>query len=169
LTDQAATAWPCRIRHKRGCPEPSLSCNPEPFEQALSTIRAANIVPRDVLRQWTSAAGYSTHSSSAQAQGVPDTAEDLRWTDLPRSTQENRKLYSDGWTLTSTASGVGPIHEMLADINDIYRLCRRFNLLFDDAKAASSWPVIEVEFRSLPDDENVVFEVCSLQCTTSPR
>lgn len=150
---QAATAWPCRIRHERDHMMPVLTCNPEPFNKALSAIRAAGISPSKL--------GKSAHTQAPpKGSGPPSKLEKWKdiWLNLPRYVQENTKLYQGGWVLKSTASGVDEIRGLLADINDTYRLCMRFGIPFDEMQSSNSWPVIHVHFKSLPDDENVQFE-----------
>jgi hypothetical protein len=86
------------------------------------------------------------------------------WNALPSSTQKNLKLYSGTWILPEKADGRVAIHRLLNDINDIFRVCNRFALNFDVGGALGVWPTIYVEFSSLPDNNNVDFEV-RISCT----
>ncbi|CAG8728518.1 16156_t:CDS:2, partial [Acaulospora colombiana] len=151
---QAATAWPCRIRHERGRMTPVLTCNPEPFNKALSAIREAGISPSKLAKCTDTQGPPKENGPAAKLEEWKEI-----WLNLPRYVQENTKLYEGGWVLKSTASGVDEIGSLLADINDIYRLCVRFGILFNEMQASNSWPVIHVHFKSLPDEENVQFEV----------
>jgi hypothetical protein len=134
---------------------PVLTCNPKPFNDALSAIRAAGISPLKLGKSPDAETSPNGNGSDTKLEQMKKT-----WLDLPRYVKENMKLYEDGWSLQSTASGVNEIETLLADINDIYRLCSRFpDIPFNEVQASNSWPVIGVHFKSLPNEENVQFEV----------
>jgi hypothetical protein len=87
---------------------------------------------------------------------VPDEAQRF-WINLPRSTQENSKIFSGSWTLQPSASGIEPVRQILADMSDIYRVCKRFGLKFEEAE--TPWPLLYVEFQLFRDEPRVNFEV----------
>ncbi|PVF97107.1 hypothetical protein CPB86DRAFT_465127 [Serendipita vermifera] len=121
---EVTTTWPCLIRHKKKCKKPVMTCFVEPFIAALQEIRKRGIGPQ-------------LENPSHRNQ------------DLPRTTKENLKLYHKEWCPSPEAAGLDAVRELLADINDIRRLCSRFELDFDEQ--AATWPEITVEFSSLPD------------------
>ena len=129
-------AWPCCIQHEKGLKEPRLTYDQAPFMHALATIRERKI---------------GTVMDSNWERNM--------WDLLPNSTQKNDKLYNDSqWVLPMKAVGREAVHKLLNDINDICRICIRFELP-SEVVSTLKWPTISVEFSSLPDNNSVDFKV----------
>jgi hypothetical protein len=110
-----------------------------------------------------------------------------QWTDLRAATRDNLlKFETPGFRLPRTASGVYNVKSLaslvsfstalsstewyfqLGQLNDIVRLCQRFDLKFDMGEV--DWPLLTVEFNSLRGHRmDSIYEVGRNALTVFPR
>jgi hypothetical protein len=162
-----STAWPCRLRHVEGQTIPELQFQAEPFLAALKKLQAHQYGRR--------MQNYQPPSETMFESDAPhEPSEDKillrtihsQWVDLHAVTRDNLlKFENSGFILPRMASGEQNVKALvsfnrrwtalfsiercfqLGQLNDIVRLCQRFDLKFDMSEV--DWPLLTVEFNSL--------------------
>jgi hypothetical protein len=174
LAELPSTAWPCRLRHVEGQTLPKLTFHPDPFLDALKKFQNEKYGQKMKNYKPPSEDTFASLLSDDQSDIPCEPSEEevkLRtihseWIVLHAITRDNLLIFEDpDFKLRSTAEGeqdvkhlVGLIHFRVASpsierhfqlgqLNDIVRLCQRFDLKFDTTGV--EWPLLEVEFNSL--------------------
>jgi hypothetical protein len=165
-----STAWPCRLRHVEGQTIPELQFQAEPFLAALKKLQAHQYGRRMQNYQPPPENMFEALLSDAPSQ--PSEEEVLlrtihsQWIDLHAVTRDNLLIFeTSGFKLPRMASGEQNVKTLvsfnrcwtplfstehcfqLGQLNDIVRLCQRFDLKFDMSEV--DWPLLTVEFNSL--------------------
>ncbi|KLO16285.1 hypothetical protein SCHPADRAFT_901671 [Schizopora paradoxa] len=163
--DLPATAWPCRLLHVKGLREPCLTLDPKYFRSCIKELRAkgyGNMMknykpPRDndaysALFDDPNAAVVSKGLTSNTIRDANEKREIFKnWNDLHTKTKENLLRFEQpNFTLPDEATGREDVIDLLALVNDIIRLCGRFNIKKPHNKP-DKWPLLKVEFESLRD------------------
>ena len=166
-----STAWPCRFRHVEGQKCPVLQFQAEPFLVALKELQARQYSrkmqsyqppPEDMFEGPLLSDALSDPSDEAILLGMIHS----QWVSLHAVTRDNLlKFETPGFELPRGAHGdlnvktlVGFVscwkalcsteyYLQLGQLNDIVRLCQRFDIKFDMSE--SDWPLLTVEFNSL--------------------
>ena len=165
-----STAWPCRLRHVEGQTVPELQFQAEPFLIALKKLQA-----HQYGRKMQTYQPPPENMFEALLSGAPSEPSDeeillrtihSQWIDLHAVTRDNLlKFENPGFKLPRMATGEQSVktlvsltshwtalfatkyHFQLGQLNDIVRLCQRFDLKFDMSEV--DWPLLTVEFNSL--------------------
>ena len=169
-TELPSTAWPCRVRHVEGQSVPELQFEAEPFIVALKKLQAHQYgrkmqtyqpPPENVFE-----APLSDAPSELSEEEILLKAIHSHWVNLHDVTRENLLMFeTPGFELPLMAIGdqyvkilVGFVpcwtglcstecYFQLGQLNDIVRLCQRFDLKLDMSEV--HWPLLTVEFNSL--------------------
>jgi hypothetical protein len=169
-----STAWPCRLRHVEGQKVPELHFDPDPFLYALKKFRAHKYgkmmkiykpAPENMFKPLPSDPPPDTLYALSEEEFKLRTIHS-EWIDLHPITRANLLKFEDPhFSLPSMAAGeqgvknlVGLIrlqvalpsierHFQLGQLNDIVRLCQRFDLKFDMTDV--EWPLLTIEFNCL--------------------
>jgi len=162
--------WPCRLRHVEGQTVPELQFQAEPFLVALRKLQGHQYGRKMQTYQPPPESMFKTLLSNTPPE--PSDEEVLlrtihsQWIDLHAATRDNLlKFEIPGFKLPQTATGEQRVkilvsfkscwtalfstewHFQLGQLNDIVRLCQRFDLKFDMSEV--DWPLLTVEFNSL--------------------
>ena len=168
-TELPSTAWPCRLRHVEGQTVPEMHFQAEPFLAALKKLQAHQYGRR--MQTYEPPPENMYEALLADAPSQPSEDEILlrtihsQWIDLHAVTRENLlKFETPGYKLPRMATGEKNVknlvsfmcwtslfstecHVQLGQLNDVVRLCQRFDLKFDMSEV--DWPLLTVEFNSL--------------------
>ena len=168
-TELSSTAWPCRLRHVEGQAVPELQFQAEPFLAALKKLQAHQY--GRIMQTYESPSENIFGALLAAALSEPSDEEILlrtihsQWINLHAVTRENLlKFENPKFRLPRMATGEQNVkilvsficwvplfsaegHVQLGQLNDIVRLCQRFDLKFDMSEI--DWPLLTVEFKSL--------------------
>ena len=173
MAELPSTAWPCRLRHVEGQRVPELQFHAEPFLSALKRLQDHQYGQK--MRDYEPPSENIFDWLLSDAPDVPPepSEEDIKlrkihreWVDLHAVTRSNLlKFESPHFYLPRQASGEQDVqnlvshtghsitslwpepHFQLGQLNDIVRLCQRFDLKFDMSEV--DWPLLTVEFNSL--------------------
>jgi len=165
-----STAWPCRIRHVKDQTVPELHFQAEPFLVALRKLQGHQFGRKMQTYQPPPENMFEALFSDAPSE--PSEEEILlrtihsQWIDLRTATRDNLlKFETPGFKLPRMATGEQNVKVLvsfrscwtalfstewyfqLGQLNDIVRLCQRFELKFDMSEV--DWPLLTVEFNSL--------------------
>jgi hypothetical protein len=165
-----STAWPCRLRHVDGQTVPELQFQAEPFLVALKKLQSHQYGRKMQTYQPPPENMFEALLSDAPSE--PSEEEVLlrtihsQWIDLHAVTRDNLlKFEIPGFRLPRMATGEQNVKTLvsfisclialcstecyfqLGQLNDIVRLCQRFDLKFDMSEV--DWPLLTVEFNSL--------------------
>ncbi|KIJ60881.1 hypothetical protein HYDPIDRAFT_43073 [Hydnomerulius pinastri MD-312] len=159
-----STAWPCRVRHVRGQTLPRLKVDAPYFQRAIIRLRMRKYgaLMKD-YRPPTDNDLFSalldddmSEETEEQEHGVNSLTEInqmreiyLKWVDLHPETKRNLLRFEESsFLIADSASGREHIVDLLAQINDVVRLCQRFNVPLSSTK--NTWfPLLEVDFEAL--------------------
>jgi hypothetical protein len=166
-----SAAWPCRLRHVEGQTIPELQFQAEPFLAALKRLQAHQY-GRRMQNYQPPAENMFEALLSDDPPEEPSEEEILlriihsQWINLHVVTRDNLlKFETSGFKLPRMASGEQNVKTLvslnrcwtalfstercfqLGQLNDIVRLCQRFDLKFD--MTGVDWPLLTVEFNSL--------------------
>ena len=182
---------PCRLRHVEGQTVPELHFRAEPFLVALKKLQSHQYgrkmqtyqpPPGDVFEVRLSDAPSKPSEEEALLRTIHN-----QWIDLHTVTRDNLLKFEDlGFTLPGMASGEQNVKNLvsltccctapfsterrfqLSQLNDIARLCQRFDLRVEMSEA--DWPLLTVEFNSLHDHRlDGIYEVRLIIPTVLPR
>jgi len=157
-----STAWPCRIRHIEGQTVPKLQFQAEPFLSALKKLQTHQY--RRKMQTYPSPVGvYYAPSDSSDEEILLRTIH-RQWGDLHAVTRDNLlKFETPGFELPQMATGEQNVKILvssvslwtvlfsterctqLGQLNDIVRLCQRFDLKFEMSEV--DWPLLTIEFN----------------------
>jgi len=164
-----STAWPCRLRHVEGQTVPELQFQAEPFVVALRKLQAHQYgrkmqtyqPPENMFEALISDAPSEPLEEEVLLRTIHG-----QWIDLHAATRDNLlKFETPGFKLPPMAIGEQKVKTLvsfkscwialfsakwyfqLGQLNDIVRLCHRFDLKFDMSEV--EWPLLTVEFNSL--------------------
>ena len=170
IAELPCTAWPCRLRHVERQTVPVLQFQAEPFLVALKKLQAHQFgrkmqTYQPPLENMFEALLSDALSETSDEEIFLRTIHSL-WIDLHAVTRDNLlKFETPGFRLPQMATGEQNVkvlvsfmfywmapsstesHFQLGQLNDIVRLCQRFDLKFDMGEA--DWPLLTVEFDSL--------------------
>ncbi|OBZ66419.1 Clamp-binding protein CrfC [Grifola frondosa] len=165
-----STAWPCRVRHVKGQQTPNLDIDAAYFQNAIDSLQRHHFgammenyrPPKD------------SNIFAAILDDIPDTLGDSRsvgtdeqalklmtrkrevyknWIDLHPTTKSNLLRFEKaGYRIPERASGEEHVLDLLAQVNDVIRLCRRLNVELPKERPRS-WPLLEIEFEALRDEK----------------
>ncbi|KAI5115402.1 hypothetical protein M0805_001500 [Coniferiporia weirii] len=148
-----STAWPCRIQHVQGQTEPHLVLYPpgatQIFQEGIEALRSKlSFVEEDNDWWGTEDFLYGTeHPGNEMTQGDVESI----WKDVAPATRANWEIYKQpNFLLPTEARGDANVNKLLAQMNDVVRLCRSFSV--DFRAEGKNWPVLTVEFDSLRDE-----------------
>ena len=174
ITELPSTAWPCRLRHVEGQTDPQLQFMADPFLSALKKLQDHQYGRMMRTYQPPSENLFDSLLSDWQSDALSEPSEeDLKlreihseWIDLHAYTRRNLLEFENPrFRLPAQATGerdvknlVSPMSHSIAllwpepcsqlgQLNDIVRLCQRFELKFDMSEV--DWPLLTVEFNSL--------------------
>ena len=163
------TAWPCRLRHVEGQTVPELQYQAKPFLIALKKLQEHQYgrkmqtyqPPEDTFEPLLSGAPSEPSDEEILLRKIHS-----QWIDLHAVTRDNLlKFETPGFRLPRMATGEQNVkilvsfmtrwtvlfstewYFQLGQLNDIVRLCQRFDLKFDMNEV--DWPLLTVEFNSL--------------------
>jgi len=170
IAELPSTAWPCRIRHVEGQTVPELQFQAEPFVIALRKLQDHQYgrkmqtyqpPPEDMFEALISGAPSEPSEEEVLLRTIHS-----QWIDLHAATRDNLlKFETPGFKLPPMATGEQNVKSLvscmsfwtalfstewyfqLGQLNDIVRLCQRFDLKFDMSEV--DWPLLTVEFNSL--------------------
>ena len=173
MAELPSTAWPCRLRHVEGQRVPELQFHAEPFLSALKRLQDHQYGQK--MRDFKPPSENIFDSLLSDAPDAPSepSKEEVKlrrihseWIDLHAVTRSNLlKFENPRFHLPRQASGERDVknlvsiirhsiaslwsepHFQLGQLNDIVRLCQRFDLKFDMSEV--DWPLLTVEFNSL--------------------
>ncbi|KAI5116359.1 hypothetical protein M0805_002395 [Coniferiporia weirii] len=155
-----STAWPCRIRHVKGQTEPHL---------VLCPSNAAPIFQNGIKNLRTKLAEKGRYrrvgDTSRTAQTNDPAREDFEYIwdyNVAPATKANWEIFKrPSFELPNEARGDDNVYKLLAQMNDVVRLCRSFGV--EIPVGGKNWPLITVEFDSLRDEHlDGVFEFYDL-------
>ena len=186
IAELPSTAWPCRFRHVEGQIVPQLHFQADPFLSALRNIQDNQYGQKMRTYQPPSENLFHSLLSDSQSDALSEPSDEevkLRkvhsaWIDLHANTRSNLlKFENPDFYLPGQATGeqdvknlVSPTHHSIAllwpepysqlgQLNDIVRLCQRFDLKFDMSEM--DWPLLTVEFNSFRGHRmDGIYEVC---------
>ncbi|KAI5116211.1 hypothetical protein M0805_005927 [Coniferiporia weirii] len=148
-----STAWPCRIRHVPRQTEPHLvicPTNATPiFQRSIEALRSKF----SLLEAEDSRNGLKDFPFGTKRARNGPTREDVKfiWKDIAPATRANWEIFKHpSFILPNEAHGDADVYELLAQMNDVVRLCRSFGV--DVPVEGKNWPTITVEFDSLRDE-----------------
>ncbi|KAH7918876.1 hypothetical protein BV22DRAFT_1134271 [Leucogyrophana mollusca] len=154
-----STAWPCRVRHVRGQAMPSLEIDAPYFQEAIVGLQSKKV---GFMMKGYSPPGeknlFSALFEDSQESNIGTAAEITlkrelykSWVDLHPKTKENLlKFEKNGYHIAEVASGEDHVVDLLAQVNDIVRLCRRFDVSLP--KRHTTWPLLKIEFETLRNE-----------------
>ena len=170
IAELLPTAWPCRLRHVEGQSVPELRFEAEPFIVALKKLQAHQYGRK--MQAYQPPPEYTFEAPHSAAPYEPSEEEILlkeihrQWINLHDVTRENLLMFeTPGFELPLIAIGEKYVkilvsfvpcwtalcstecYFQLGQLNDIVRLCQRFDLEFEMSEA--HWPLLTVEFNSL--------------------
>ena len=170
ISDLPSTAWPCRLRHVEGKTVPELQFQAEPFLNALKELQDHQYGRK--MQTYQPPAEDMLETLPPDVLSEPSNEEILlrtihsQWIELHAVTRENLlKFETPGFKLPRMVTGeqnvkilvgfmsrlTAPVstkwHHQLGQLNDIVRLCQRFDLKFNMSEV--DWPLLTVEFNSL--------------------
>ena len=169
ITELPSTAWPCRLRHVVGQTVPELHFQAEPFLAALKELQVHQYGRK--MQTYEPPPENTYKAPLADAPSEPSDEEILlrtihsQWIGLYAVTRENLlKFETPGFRLPGMATGENNVKNLvsftcwtsllstecyvqLGQLNDIVRLCQRFDVKFDMSEV--DWPLLTVEFNSL--------------------
>jgi len=170
IAELLPTAWPCRLRHVENQSVPELHFESEPFIVALKKLQAHQYGRKMQTYQPPSENIFGEPFSDHPAE--PSEEEALlrtihgQWVNLHPSTRENLLMFeTPGFELPLIAIGDRYVkilvsfvscwaalcstkcYFQLGQLNDLVRLCQRFDLKFDMSEV--HWPLLSIEFRAL--------------------
>jgi len=165
-----STAWPCRIRHVEGQTVPELQFQAQPFLVALRKLQGRQYGRK--MRTYQPPPDNIFEALLSDAPSEPSEEEVLlrkihsQWIDFHAATRDNLlKFETPGFKLPRMATGEWEVKTLvsfmsywtalfstewyfqLGQLNDIVRLCQRFDLECDMSEA--DWLLVTVEFNSL--------------------
>ena len=168
IADLPSAAWPCRLRHVEGQRVPELHFQAEPFLFALKKLQYHQYGGK--MRTYNPP---SENLFDALSDALSEPSEEevklmkirSEWIEFHANTRRNLLGFENpDFQLPRRATGeqdvknlVRPIRRsivllwpeppfQLGQLNDIVRLCQRFNLKFDMSEV--DWPLLTVEFNS---------------------
>jgi len=169
-TELPSTAWPCRLRHVEGQTVPELQFQAHPFLVVLRKLQTHQYGRKMQTYQPPPENMFEALLSDSPSE--PSDEEVLlrtihsQWIDLHAATRDNLlKFETPGFKLPPMATGEQNVKTLvsfmsgwialfstkwyfqLGQLNDIVRLCQRFDLKFDMSEV--DWPLLTVEFNSL--------------------
>ncbi|GBE87120.1 hypothetical protein SCP_1003670 [Sparassis crispa] len=167
-----STAWPCRLQHVKGQARPSLEIDASYFRLAIEQLKQHkysilmdNFKPPDDDPfamsfdtddddddQFGSFEGIATPTPESQ-----DTSHQMqlynKWVDLHPTTKANLRLFEqESFVLPVCANGEREVSKLLAQLNDIVRLCNRLDISLPPQRQPS-WPLLKVEFEALREKD----------------
>ena len=170
IAELLPTAWPCRLRHLEGQSVPELKFEAEPFIVALKKLQARQYGRK--MQTYQPPPENTVEATLSDAPSEPSEEETLlkaihsQWVNLHDVTRENLLMFeTPGFELPLIAIGDQYVkilvsfvscwialcstecYFQLGQLNDIVRLCQRFDLEFEMSEA--HWPLLTVEFSSL--------------------
>ena len=166
--DLPSTAWPCRVRHIKGRMVPTLELDVKPFQDAIVKLQG-----RHYAKMMANYTPPSDDPFAAVLAGTRLTASDTqklevynKWADLHQTTKDNLTLFENPkFKLPGKTKGEANvavlvrgtrvcqqcviliIASQLGQINDVVRLCKRFDVTLDIDPF--QWPLLTVEFETL--------------------
>ena len=171
IAELLSTALPCRLRHVEGQTVPELRFQAEPFLIALEKLQYHRYGGKMQTYQSPSK-NNKFEAPLSDALSEPSEEEIIlrkihsQWANLHAATRDNLlKFETPGFQLPLIATGDLHVkilvsfvscwkalcstecYFQLGQLNDIVRLCQRFDLKFDMSEA--HWPLLTVEFNSL--------------------
>ncbi|KLO15519.1 hypothetical protein SCHPADRAFT_938629 [Schizopora paradoxa] len=175
-----ATAWPCRVRHASGIKEPVLEVNPKIFQKPLKELQRlqyglklkdyspevseddpfSGILDDDTSFLSSTEESYPTTDTRSEKElhSIYNICSDLQ----PKSRENLLKFEKKDFVLRDRVEGLRAVHELLAELNDIVRLCLRFQIPFGILES-QDWPLLTIEFLSLQGrDFEGIFEFIDL-------
>ena len=174
IAELPSTAWPCRLRHVEGQRIPELHFQAEPFLSALRKLQDHRYGQKMRTYQPPSENLFDSLLSDDLSDALSEPSEEevklrkihMEWIDLHANTRSNLlKFESSRFQLPRQATGEQDVknlvssichsiaslctepYSQLGQLNDIVRLCQRFELGFDMSEV--DWPLLTVEFNSL--------------------
>ncbi|KAI5115401.1 hypothetical protein M0805_004072 [Coniferiporia weirii] len=148
-----STAWPCRIRHVQGQTESHLVLCPlgstPIFQKGIEALRSKlSLVEEDNDWWGTEDFLYGTeHPGNGMTHGDVESI----WKEVAPATRVNWEIFKQpNFLLPTEARGDANVYKLLAQMNDVVRLCRSFGV--DFRAEGKTWPVLTVEFDSLRDE-----------------
>ncbi|KAH7927606.1 hypothetical protein BV22DRAFT_268537 [Leucogyrophana mollusca] len=171
-----STAWPCRVRHVRGQLTPSLEIDAAYFQRAINSLQHKKYGA--MMQNYRPVADIDLFSALLDddvfLEDDQHIEEDLhlinekrelyqRWIDLHPTTKNNLLRFErSGYRIAEWASGHDHVVDLLAQVNDIIRLCRRLKVPLPTCRNIQ-YPLLKIEFEALRDEQfEGVFEFIDL-------
>ena len=181
-----STALPCRLRHVEGQIVPKLQFQAEPFRIALKMLQHHQYGRKMLSYQLPENVFGARLSDAPSEPSDEERTIHNRMADLHTITRDNLLMFETvGFELPREATGEQHVNILvgfvscytvlfstqfcvqLGQLNDIVRLCQRFDLMFDMSEA--DWPLLTVEFKLLRDHQiEGIYEVSRNSLTVSP-
>ncbi|KLO16294.1 hypothetical protein SCHPADRAFT_221937 [Schizopora paradoxa] len=167
--DLPATAWPCRVLHSPDQQEPSLILDPKYFQGCINSLRAKgygnmmrdynppkifddySAILFDDLDETVTTRGTLPSPTIEDEIGNPTLKDKISrcWIDLHPKTKQNLLRFEEpNFVLPEEAIGKEAVIDLLGLVNDIIRLCIRFDIKKPDSKSCK-WPLLKVNFECL--------------------
>ncbi|KIM91568.1 hypothetical protein PILCRDRAFT_133336 [Piloderma croceum F 1598] len=165
-----ATAWPCRVRHVKDQLTPKLEIDAVYFQRAIDSLRThkfsamiAGYQPskepdlistlQDELSSTATVQNNYDRDRGAVAEYTKKREIYNNLIDLQPTTKSNlRKFERIGYRIPDSASGDEHVCDLLAEVNDVVRLCRRMKVELPNIKD-TTWPLMTIEFEALRDEK----------------
>ncbi|KIJ60882.1 hypothetical protein HYDPIDRAFT_31927 [Hydnomerulius pinastri MD-312] len=176
-----STSWPCRLRHVKGQDIPTLEIDAPYFQAGIERLKShkfgammANfkaVQDEDPFGVILDCSEDDASFDELDSIKIDAKAEELNiqrtiyscWVDLDPSTKANLLKFEDeDFRIQTTAQGCVDVTELLAQLNDVVRLCKRLDVPLPSVDT-TTWPLLTVEFEVLRDlDLHGTFEFIDL-------